>query len=44
MTWRVLMNKFIKKVKYRWTHSPSWVKIVDITCWVILAVVMFYLI
>ena len=30
------MKGFYNKVRYRWNAAPTWVKIVDITCWVIL--------
>lgn len=28
----------LNKIKYRWTHAPLWVKVVDMSCWVTLFV------
>lgn len=30
------MKKLYNKVKYRWKVAPTWVKVVDISCWIIL--------
>lgn len=30
------VNNFIKQVKSRWNMAPTWVKVLDISCWVVL--------
>lgn len=36
------MDNFISKVKYRWKVAPTWIKTVDITCWVGLSLCVLY--
>lgn len=37
------MNKFIREVIFRWTFSPWWIKMIDITCWAALFMVLIFL-
>lgn len=32
------MGNFISKLRYRWTVAPTWVKVLDITCWAALLI------
>lgn len=36
------MDNFISKVEYRWKVAPTWVKTVDIICWVCLSLGVLY--
>ncbi len=39
------MKKFMSTVKTRWNAAPTWVKTLDVTCWVgLLAVMVVYLV
>lgn len=32
--------KFENAVKYHWKVAPTWVKVLDITCWVVLILLL----
>ena len=36
------MRRFINKIKYRWKHAPIKVKVLDITCWLVLLSLIVY--
>lgn len=32
--------KFVNTVKYRWKVAPTWVKVLDISCWAVLILLL----
>ncbi|UUW39833.1 hypothetical protein VP14_146 [Vibrio phage VPMCC14] len=36
------MKQFMNKVKHRWNVAPMWIKIIDITCWILLLLFIYY--
>ena len=33
------MKQFINKIKYRWMCAPTWIKVLDVACWLTLIIV-----
>lgn len=36
------MRSILRKIKYRWKVAPTWVKMIDICCWITLLLVVIF--